>query len=102
MPVLDMDPVDWCLVGRAAEATQAVQRDLEVLCCLIAVGSDKQPVSWMQSVLHARSRDAGNSMLSKEFPGGILVLTGANTKQILGTGDLRGNGVPPLRMLRPA
>jgi phage terminase large subunit GpA-like protein len=27
----------------------------------------------------ARSRDAGNSMLSKEFPGGILVLTGANS-----------------------
>ena len=27
----------------------------------------------------ARSRDAGNSMLSKEFPCGILVLTGANS-----------------------
>jgi phage terminase large subunit GpA-like protein len=27
----------------------------------------------------ARSRDAGNSTLSKEFPGGILVLTGANS-----------------------
>jgi phage terminase large subunit GpA-like protein len=27
----------------------------------------------------ARSRDAGNSMLSKEFQGGILVLTGANS-----------------------
>jgi hypothetical protein len=27
----------------------------------------------------ARPRDAGNSMLSKEFPGGILVLTGANS-----------------------
>ena len=27
----------------------------------------------------ARSRDAGNSMLSKEFPGGILILTGANS-----------------------
>ena len=27
----------------------------------------------------ARSRDAGNSMLSKEFHGGILVLTGANS-----------------------
>jgi phage terminase large subunit GpA-like protein len=27
----------------------------------------------------ARSRDAGNSILSKEFPGGILVLTGANS-----------------------
>ena len=27
----------------------------------------------------ARSRDAGNTMLSKEFPGGILILTGANS-----------------------
>ena len=27
----------------------------------------------------ARSRDAGNSMLSKDFPGSILVLTGANS-----------------------
>ncbi|PRY23517.1 phage terminase large subunit GpA-like protein [Aliiruegeria haliotis] len=30
-------------------------------------------------VTPARSREAGNSMLSKEFPGGILVLTGANS-----------------------
>lgn len=30
-------------------------------------------------VAPARSRDAGNTMLSKEFPGGILVLTGANS-----------------------
>ncbi len=27
----------------------------------------------------SRSRDAGNTMLSKEFPGGILVMTGANS-----------------------
>jgi phage terminase large subunit GpA-like protein len=27
----------------------------------------------------ARSRDAGNTMLSKEFPGGILIMTGANS-----------------------
>lgn len=32
-----------------------------------------------EKVQPARSRDAGNSMLSKEFPGGILVLTGANS-----------------------
>jgi phage terminase large subunit GpA-like protein len=32
-----------------------------------------------ERVRPARSRDAGNSMLSKEFPGGILVLTGANS-----------------------
>jgi phage terminase large subunit GpA-like protein len=32
-----------------------------------------------EKVSPARSRDAGNSMLSKEFPGGILVLTGANS-----------------------
>ncbi|WVJ71779.1 phage terminase large subunit family protein [Paracoccus marcusii] len=27
----------------------------------------------------ARSRDAGNTMLSKEFAGGILIATGANS-----------------------
>ena len=27
----------------------------------------------------ARSRDAGNTMLSKDFPGGVLVMTGANS-----------------------
>ena len=32
-----------------------------------------------ERVAPARSRDAGNTMLSKEFPGGILVLTGANS-----------------------
>ena len=32
-----------------------------------------------ERVQPARARDAGNSMLSKEFPGGILVLTGANS-----------------------
>ncbi|MGA3203564.1 MAG: phage terminase large subunit family protein, partial [Bryobacteraceae bacterium] len=26
-----------------------------------------------------RSRDSGNTMLAKEFPGGILVMTGANS-----------------------
>ena len=30
-------------------------------------------------VAPARSRDAGNTLLSKEFPGGILVMTGANS-----------------------
>jgi len=30
-------------------------------------------------VAPARARDSGNTMLSKEFPGGILVLTGANS-----------------------
>jgi len=32
-----------------------------------------------ERVQPSRSRDAGNTMLSKEFPGGILVLTGANS-----------------------
>ena len=32
-----------------------------------------------ERVTPARSREAGNSMLSKEFPGGLLVLTGANS-----------------------
>ena len=32
-----------------------------------------------EKVAPARSRDSGNTVLSKEFPGGILVMTGANT-----------------------
>jgi len=32
-----------------------------------------------KKVKEARSRDSGNTILSKEFPGGILVLTGANS-----------------------
>ena len=32
-----------------------------------------------EKVAPARSRDTGNTVLSKEFPGGILVMTGANT-----------------------
>src|SRR5512134_3716254 len=32
-----------------------------------------------EKVAPARSRDSGNTVLSKEFPGGILVLTGANS-----------------------
>ncbi len=32
-----------------------------------------------EMVAPARSRDSGNTVLSKEFPGGILVMTGANS-----------------------
>lgn len=32
-----------------------------------------------ERVAEARSRDSGNTLLSKEFPGGVLVLTGANS-----------------------
>ncbi len=32
-----------------------------------------------ERVTPARTRDSGNTLLSKEFPGGILVLTGANS-----------------------
>ena len=32
-----------------------------------------------ERVTPARSRDSGNTVLSKEFPGGILVMTGANS-----------------------
>lgn len=32
-----------------------------------------------ENVAPARSRDSGNTVLSKEFPGGILVMTGANS-----------------------
>jgi phage terminase large subunit GpA-like protein len=35
--------------------------------------------SLRERVKPARSRDAGNTMLSKEFPAGILVITGANS-----------------------
>ena len=36
-----------------------------IMGCLIAVGSGKQPVSWMQSVLNARSRDAAAPTFSQ-------------------------------------
>ncbi len=39
---------------------------------------DESP-SLRKKVAPARSRDAGNTVLSKEFPGGILVMTGANS-----------------------
>lgn len=32
-----------------------------------------------QKVADPRSRDSGNTMLAKEFPGGVLVMTGANS-----------------------
>ena len=32
-----------------------------------------------ERVAPARSRDSGNTVLSKEFPGGVLVMTGANS-----------------------
>ena len=35
--------------------------------------------SLRERVTPARSRDSGNTVLSKEFPGGILVMTGANS-----------------------
>jgi phage terminase large subunit GpA-like protein len=35
--------------------------------------------SLREKVAPARSRDSGNTVLSKEFPGGILVMTGANS-----------------------
>jgi phage terminase large subunit GpA-like protein len=39
---------------------------------------DESPIL-RQLVKPARSRDAGNTMLSKDFPGGVLVMTGANS-----------------------
>ena len=42
-----------------------------IMGCLIAVGSGKQPVSWMQSVLNARSRDAAAPTFS---PDGLYFL----------------------------
>jgi phage terminase large subunit GpA-like protein len=69
-------------------------------------------------VREARSRDSGNTILAKEFPGGILVLTGANSAKGLRsmsarylfldevdgyTGDVDGEGDPvPLALARTA
>ncbi len=39
---------------------------------------DESPIL-RERVKPARSRDAGNTMLSKDFPGGTLVMTGANS-----------------------
>jgi phage terminase large subunit GpA-like protein len=39
----------------------------------------EESASLRAKVAPARSRDSGNTVLSKEFPGGILVLTGANS-----------------------
>jgi phage terminase large subunit GpA-like protein len=39
----------------------------------------KETPALRERVAPARARDSGNTMLSKEFPGGILVLTGANS-----------------------
>jgi phage terminase large subunit GpA-like protein len=62
-----------------------------------------------ERVREARSRDSGNTMLSKEFPGGILVMTGANSAKGLRSmptrylfldevdgypGDVEGEGEP--------
>ena len=39
----------------------------------------EESTSLRAKVAPARSRDSGNTVLSKEFPGGILVMTGANS-----------------------
>ena len=39
---------------------------------------EETPAIW-QRVTPARSRDSGNRQLSKQFPGGQLVMTGANS-----------------------
>ncbi len=39
----------------------------------------KESVVLRERVAPARARDSGNTILSKEFPGGILVMTGANS-----------------------
>ena len=55
--------------------------------------------SLRERVKPARSRDAGNTVLSKEFPAGLLVITGANSA--VGLRSLRGGHdwtrKPPLR-----
>ncbi|WP_371056915.1 phage terminase large subunit family protein, partial [Rhodosalinus sp. K401] len=39
----------------------------------------KESPELRERIKPARSRDAGNTMLSKEFAGGILIMTGANS-----------------------
>lgn len=39
----------------------------------------EQTPALRERVAESRSRDSGNTLLSKEFPGGVLVLTGANS-----------------------
>ncbi|MBI4254861.1 MAG: phage terminase large subunit family protein, partial [Candidatus Rokubacteria bacterium] len=70
-----------------------------------------------ERVKPARSRDSGNTILSKEFPGGVLVLTGANSAVGLRSmparylfldevdgypGDVEGEGDPVLLAERRA
>ena len=45
-----------------------------------------------EKVAPARSRDSGNTVLAKEFPGGILVMTGANSAVGLRSMPVRGAG----------
>jgi phage terminase large subunit GpA-like protein len=39
----------------------------------------EQTPALRERIAESRSRDSGNTLLSKEFPGGVLVLTGANS-----------------------
>ena len=45
-----------------------------------------------EKIKSPRSRDSGNTMLMKEFPGGILIMTGANSPVGLRSLPVRGRG----------
>lgn len=65
-------PVPFMLVQPTVETAKRVsrQRISALVECSPALKSLVQP---------SRSRDSGNTLLSKEFPGGVLVITGASS-----------------------
>lgn len=68
-PELGWSPCYWRFEFEANAFLHHMIRN--IMGCLIAVGSGKQPVSWMQSVLNARSRDAAAPTFS---PDGLYFL----------------------------
>lgn len=54
---------------------------------LDALVSETAPL--MERIAPARSRDSGNTMFSKDYPGGILALTGANSASALSAMPVR-------------
>ena len=54
-----------------------------------------------EKVKSPRSRDSGNTILAKEFPGGLLVMTGANSAVGLRSLPARTDGGPSHQGWRP-
>ncbi|MBF0342564.1 MAG: phage terminase large subunit family protein, partial [Magnetococcales bacterium] len=69
---IDQAPVPFLLVQPTVETAKRVSR--QRISSLI----EFSPV--LKSLVQpSRSRDSGNTILSKEFPGGVLVITGASS-----------------------